>query len=187
MNEKREKHGFIYLIRSDLSRLAKPTFVNFLKLYFRPAGSTFQYNVWLRALYSCKKTPFLKYTIGLPTYLVYIHMGRKYGIFANSNIYIGPGLMFVHGGAVYLNCNSIGNNFTVYQGVTLGNVTIGDEKVPIVKNNVTIYTGAVIAGDVVLNDNCTVAANSYVRENVSTGDTVGGLPAKVIKKSKDGV
>lgn len=54
--------------------------------------------------------------------------------------------------------------------------------VPIIGNDVTICTGAIICGGVMLEDGCTVGANSYVDKNVLKQTVVAGLPAKVIKK-----
>lgn len=74
----------------------------------------------------------------------------------NSNISIGPGLMVVHGGSVFVNVSEIGENFTVYQDVTLG---VGKKgMIPKVKDNVRIYPSAKIFGDIVLNNNSTIAA-----------------------------
>lgn len=113
----------VSLIKSDLSRLlpdGEPSIIDFLHWYFMPRGSCFPYNVWFRILQACKKKTVLKYTFGIPAYFLYRHFGFKYGISANANIEVGAGLKIVHGYGVYLNCERIGRNFTVYQGVTLG-------------------------------------------------------------------
>lgn len=85
------------------------------------------------------------------------------------------------GGGIFLNVRSIGDNFTVFQNVTCGK-RYANDMVPIIGNDVTICTGAVICGGVVLEDGCTVGANSYVDKNVLKQTVVAGLPAKVIKK-----
>ena len=85
--------------------------------------------------------------------------------------------MIVHGGSVYLNCKAIGENFTVYQNVTLGTKKYGVkhiDEIPKIENNVTIYTGAVVCGNIVLHDDVRIGANTYIDKDVSKGRTVIG-------------
>ena len=110
--------------------------------------------------------------------MIYRHYEFKYGIHANPNIEIGAGLLVVHGEGVHLNCERIGANLTIYQGVTLG---IQDGKCPIVEDDVTIYPNAVVVGGVRLGRGCVVGALSYVSRDVVAGSTVVGAPAHEIK------
>lgn len=55
--------------------------------------------------------------------------------------------------------------------------------VPTIGNNVTIYVGAVILGEVLLDDGCVVGAMSLVRQNVEKNTTVAGIPAKIINRN----
>lgn len=87
-------------------------------------------------------------------------------------------MLIVHGGAVYLNTHSIGKNFTCYQSVTLGKNKSG---IPTVGDNVTVYPGAVIVGDIYLGNNSTIGANSYVDKNVDENITIIGASSKVKK------
>lgn len=167
----------IDIILSDLERLAKPSFKTFIRYYFFPQGTTYRFQVWLRLMQHVKMNRYLKYTIAPFVYLIYRHYEFKYGIHCNSNIKIGKGMCVVHGGAVYLNCEKIGDNFTCFQGVTLGNSRGG---VPTVGNNVTIYTNSVITGAIKLEDNCTIGALSFVNKSVKENTTVVGSPAKVL-------
>lgn len=180
----RRSYSLRNLLKADLSRRVKPTFYNAIREYFHPSGSTFQYNVWFRLLQQCKKNKILKYTLGLVIYMIYVHMGRKYGIHANANIEIGPGLFVVHGDGVYLNCNRIGRDFTVYQGVTLGTDIYNSGRVPTVGNNVTIYAGAVVVGKIKVGNNVTIAANSFVNKDVIANTMVAGIPAREKKINK---
>ncbi|MBR3943100.1 MAG: hypothetical protein IKJ55_07050 [Clostridia bacterium] len=174
-----KEKGFIDYIKSDLSRLCKPTFSGFVKQYFVPRGGVFPYIFWLRVVHFSRKHKLTKYTIAIPAYFIMRHFEFKYGIHANPNIQIGKGLHIVHGGAVYLNCKSIGENFTVYQSVTLGSK---NSAIPTILDDVTVYTGAVVSGNVILNNGCVVGANSYVDKSVDAYSVVAGLPAKEIKK-----
>lgn len=118
-------NGLMALIKSDLERICEPSVYNFFHTYFFPHGTTFRFQVWLRILHCTKKHNTLKYTISPFIYLIYIHYEYKYGVHCNSNIEIGKGLCIVHGDGVYLDCKSIGDNFTVFQNVTLGKSTAG--------------------------------------------------------------
>lgn len=129
-----------------------------------------------------KTVKFLKITIGFPVYLIHRHYEYKYGIHANTNIEIGKGLLIVHGDGVHLNCSKIGENFTCFQGVTLGANKSG---IPTVGNNVTVFTNAVVVGNIHLGYGSSVGANAYVDKDVPENTVVAGIPAKVIKKYKD--
>ena len=98
----------------------------------------------------------------------------------NSNIHIGKGLFIVHGDGVYLNCKSIGDNFTCYQGVTIGTNSYGGLK-PTIGNNVVAYTNSVIVGNIICENNSEIAANSFVNKNVKCNTIVAGSPARIIK------
>lgn len=98
----------------------------------------FRYDVWFRIVSLAKRRVFLRILIGAPAYSVLRHYEFKYGIHANTNIPVGRGLHIVHGDGVYLNCSEIGDNFTCYQGVTLG---VSKGGIPAVGNNCTVYAG----------------------------------------------
>ena len=171
------------IIYSDLSRITpKCNFGSYLKWTLFPKGSTFPYQVSFRKLQYYKKKKMLKYSIGLLEYFKYRKLTYKYGIHANANIPVGKELSIVHGASVFINCDKIGDHFTIYPMVMLGEAGnhSGIEGKPTIGNNVTIYTGSIIVGNVVLNDNCVVAANSFVNHDVPANTIVAGSPAKII-------
>jgi serine acetyltransferase len=151
-------------IKSDLARLDHPSFRNFFRYYFFPQGTTFRYQTWFRLMQFVKNSRLLKYTVGPVVYLMFRHYEYKYGIHLNSNTPVGKGLCIVHGNGVYLNCRSIGDNFTCYQNVTLGKSRGGG--IPSIGNNVTVFTGSVVVGNIMLNDSCTIGALSFVDKDV---------------------
>ena len=82
---------------------------------------------------------------------------------------------------------TIGNNCIIYQNVTIGakSVSEGDfnktQNYPIIGNNVTIYSGAVIAGPVKIGNNVVIGANAVVLNDVPNNATVVGIPARIVK------
>lgn len=106
-----------------------------------------------------------------------IHPGAK----------IGEGLFIDHGAGVVIGETAeVGNNVTIYQGVTLGGT--GKEKGkrhPTVGNHVVISTGARILGSFSVGDNSKIGAGSVVLKPVPPNSTVVGVPGKVV--AQDGV
>lgn len=84
-------------------------------------------------------------------------------------------------GAVFLNAEMIGRNCTFYQGVTLGTAAKGRSGRPVLEDNVVVYTGAVVVGNITLHEGCIIGANSVVTHDVEAYTLVGGVPAKPIK------
>lgn len=176
------KFKFWKLIKSDLARITTPTLANFVKIYINPHSVCFRYLVNLRILQAAKHSNlFCRFFIGIPSHIAFLIREIRYDINIPTNISIGQGMQIVHRGGIFLNVRSIGDNFTIFQNVTCGK-RYAKDMVPIIENDVTICTGAVICGGVVLEDGCTVGANSYVDKNVLKQTVVAGLPAKVIKK-----
>jgi len=98
---------------------------------------------------------------------------------------IGKGLHIPHPIGIVINGKAkIGDYCTIMQQVTIGN-KLEDEKVPEIGNNVFIGAGAKIIGDIKIEDNVIIGANSVVTKNVSKNCIVAGVPAKLIGKRND--
>jgi serine O-acetyltransferase len=77
----------------------------------------------------------------------------------------------------------IGDNVSIYQGVTLGGVSTEKKKRhPTIGNNVVIGAGATILGPVTIGDNVRVGAGSVVVKSVPPNSTVVGVPAKIVQR-----
>lgn len=106
-----------------------------------------------------------------------IHPGAKIG----SRLFIDHGM-----GVVIGETCEIGDNVTIFQGVTLGGT--GKEKGkrhPTVKDNALIATGAKVLGSIVIGENAKIGAGSVVLKNVPPNSTVVGIPGTV--KVQDGI
>lgn len=109
------------------------------------------------------------------------------GIEIHPGATIGKGLFIDHGmGVVIGETAEVGDNVTLYHGVTLGGTGKDTGKRhPTVGNNVTIGSGAKILGPITIGDGVKVGANSVVLKDVPANCTAVGIPAKIIyKKSK---
>ncbi len=113
------------------------------------------------------------------------HLGRFLtGIEIHPGATIGSGFFIDHGmGVVVGETTIIGNNVTLFQGVTLGGT--GKEKGkrhPTLGNNIVVGVGAKVLGDIVIGDNVKIGANSVVLESVPMDATVVGVPGRVVKQ-----
>jgi serine O-acetyltransferase len=104
------------------------------------------------------------------------------GIEIHPGATIGEGLFIDHGtGVVIGETTEIGDNVTLYQGVTLGGT--GKEKGkrhPTIGNNVVVATGAKVLGSFKVGDNSKIGAGSVVLREVPPNSTVVGIPGKVV-------
>ncbi len=97
---------------------------------------------------------------------------------------IGRRFFIDHGmGVVIGETAEIGNDCTLYHGVTLGGTSWQKGKRhPSLGNNVVIGAGAKVLGPIVLGDNVRVGSNSVVVKSVESNKTVVGVPARVLKE-----
>lgn len=110
---------------------------------------------------------------------------RKTGIEIHPGAQIGKGFFIDHGNGVIIGETTIiGDNVTLYQGVTLGGT--GKEhgkRHPTIGNNVMISAGAKVLGSFKIGDNSKIGAGSVVLEEVPEGSTVVGVPGRVVKRN----
>lgn len=105
------------------------------------------------------------------------------GIEIHPGATIGKGLFIDHGmGVVIGETTQIGDNVTIYQGVTLGGTgkDVG-KRHPTIGNNVLIGSGAKVLGPFTVGDNSKIAANAVVLSEVPSNSTCVGVPARVVK------
>lgn len=98
---------------------------------------------------------------------------------------IAPGLLILHGQATIIHCVKAGRNLEVYQSVTIGRNPSHrrDERdMPVIGDNVTIYTGSIVAGGITIGDNVQIGAGSVVMKDVPDNCVVAGNPARVVRQ-----
>lgn len=96
---------------------------------------------------------------------------------------IGKHLLIDHGcGVVIGETTEIGDNCTIYQGVTLGGTgKDSGKRHPTIGNNVMIGAGAKVLGPFVVGDNAKIAANAVVLRPVPADSTCVGVPGRVVR------
>lgn len=109
------------------------------------------------------------------------------GIEIHPGARIGKRFFIDHGmGVVIGETAEIGDDCTLYHGVTLGGTTWRKEKRhPTLGNNVVIGAGAKVLGPIVVGDGARIGSNSVVVKNVPVGATVVGIPGRVIPPADD--
>ncbi|MBE6405413.1 MAG: serine acetyltransferase [Lentisphaerae bacterium] len=112
-----------------------------------------------------------------------IHPGAK----------LGEGIFIDHGtGVVIGETATIGSNVKIYQGVTLGALSFpkdtdgkiikGQKRHPTIENNVTIYAGATILGDIVIGRDSVIGGNVWLTDSVAPGTKITiAAPEQIIR------
>ncbi len=112
------------------------------------------------------------------------HAKRTTGVEIHPGATIGRGLLIDHGAGVVIGeTTEIGDNCTIYQGVTLGGT--GKDKGkrhPTLGNNVMVGSGAKILGPFKVGDNSKIAAGAVVLEEIPPNCTAVGVPARIVRK-----
>lgn len=151
-------------IKTDWEVLLYPSFWAIYR--YRKAHKLYRRGHYFRARYISQRT------------------ARKTGIEIHPGATIGKGFFIDHGhGVVIGETTIIGDNVTLYQGVTLGGT--GKEKGkrhPTIGDNVMISAGAKVLGSFTIGDNSKVGAGSVVLEEVPANCTVVGVPGRVVKQ-----
>ncbi|MFQ7489587.1 MAG: serine O-acetyltransferase [Lachnospiraceae bacterium] len=110
---------------------------------------------------------------------------RKTGIEIHPGAQIGENFFIDHGNGVIIGETAVvGNNVTLYQGVTLGGT--GKEhgkRHPTIGDNVMISAGAKVLGSFTIGENSKIGAGSVVLEAVPPNCTVVGVPGRIVKRN----
>ena len=109
---------------------------------------------------------------------------RKTGIEIHPGATIGRGLFIDHGHGVIIGETAVvGNNVTLFQGVTLGgNGKEKGKRHPTIGDNVMISAGAKVLGSFKIGENSKIGAGSVVLSEVPPNSTVVGVPGRVVKR-----
>lgn len=114
-------------------------------------------------------------------YVLNIYCKKERNFIIDITTKLGGGILTGHPYCTILNANSIGENFYVNHLVTIGEV---NGKRPTIGDNVSIYTGAIVIGDIKVGNNAVIGAGAVVVKDVPANCVVVGNPAKIIKQNK---
>jgi len=171
--------GLLDKIKNDFLAVKSrdPAFKNYIELFYSYPG------VWALVNYRIANTiykkgfkRFARFIMAINQFItnIDIHPGASIG----KNVFIDHGIGVVIGETAI-----IGNNVTIYQGVTLGGVSLNPGKRhPSIEDDVTIGAGAKILGNITIGKGSKIGANSVVVKDVPPYSTVVGIPGKVIKR-----
>ncbi|MBQ3132918.1 MAG: serine O-acetyltransferase [Clostridia bacterium] len=111
---------------------------------------------------------------------------RRTGIEIHPGATLGDGLFIDHGvGVVIGETTVVGENCTIYQGVTLGGTgkDKGAKRHPTIGDNVMIGAGAKVLGPITIGNNVRIAAGAVVLSDVPDNCTVVGVPARIVRRN----
>jgi serine O-acetyltransferase len=111
------------------------------------------------------------------------HLGRFLtGIEIHPGAEIGQRLFIDHGMAVVIGETAvIGDDVTLYQGVTLGGTSLkGGKRHPTLRDNVIVGAGAQVLGPITVGHGARIGANAVVLKDVPPGATMVGIPARPV-------
>jgi serine O-acetyltransferase len=170
------------LIRKDLHRL----------FYLVHGPNTSPTTLWLwLSLGSPRYMPVLLYRVSHSLYRHRFAVLAKivsslnfliFGIEVSAACPIGPGLYFPHTHGTVIGASSIGENATIFQGVTLGAKHLVFNYSPSFRpklgSGVTVGAGSKILGDVYIGDNVIIGANAVVLSSLPANCVAVGMPAQ---------
>lgn len=169
----------IALIKADLLRLSGYEYPDLAphgwKNLFNPRFSPVLLFRLARYFYLSK---WLKFLSPLFSWLNVI----LFGIEITSRCEIGAGLMIPHSVGTVIGATKIGNNATIFQGVTLGaaalDLSFNPTLRPQIGNQVTIGAGAKVLGGITIGDHVKIGANAVVLTSLDANTVAVGVPAK---------
>lgn len=95
----------------------------------------------------------------------------------------GKGLLLIHGYSTIINCESVGENCTFFQNVTIG---YSRGHTPVIGNNCVFGCNSVVLGNITIGNNVIVGAGSVVKKNVPDNSVVIGNPCEIRPKTFQG-
>lgn len=170
--------SFFRLIQQDLMRFSannKFDILMYLKL-FHPRFLPVALIRISRALYRCRILRPLAFIVVWTNFIVF-------GIEVTPRCEIGGGLFLPHSSGTVIGAARVGENVTIFQGVTIGtkyaDLTYEESNRPVIEDSVVLGAGSKVLGDITIGSGALVAANSLVINSVPPGVTVIGVPALV--------
>lgn len=138
------------------------------------AVAVYRFGRWAREV----RIPVLRQVLALFYYMLFYLVQMFTGISIQAYANIGPRFVVRNFSCVFVLAESIGSDFTVCEGVTVGNIR-GKSRLPIIGNNVYLEPGSKVLGDVTIGNNVVVRANSLVLNDLPDNCIAVGNPARI--------
>lgn len=137
----------------------------------------YRFGRWVRTF----NIPVVSFLLKVIAFLWFKSIEISTGISIPASAQIGKGFYIGHFGSIILHSDVImGENCSIGPGVLIGARGLGKQGVPVIGSNVYIGSGAKVLGAIKIGDNVRIGANSVVIEDVPSGTTVVGIPARRI-------
>jgi serine O-acetyltransferase len=172
-----ERIGFFRSVREDIASVFErdPAAKNWLEVMLCYSGL---HAVWFYRINH------ILWTRGIRTVARFLSQFARFltGIEIHPGAEIGRRLFIDHGMGVVIGETSIvGDDVTLYQGVTLGGTgKESGKRHPTLRSNVVVGGGAKVLGNITVGENCRVGAGSVVLRDVPDNSTVVGVPAHIV-------
>ena len=111
---------------------------------------------------------------------VMLKIMRRYGCWIAPDVTCATGFRIQHPVGIVIGGGKIGENFTIYQNCTIGTAHNCLE-IPEIGNNVTLYAGSSILGNIKIVSNVSIGANSLAIRSIEESGTYAGNPCKKIR------
>ena len=145
----------------------------------------YRYLKWLRICrYLYLKQGFAARVLLKAASLRRTQVGNRYGFDFKYSSPMGKGYHISHNIGVINMARSCGDGLVFRNFITIG-VTNTSEKGPVIGDYVQFGTGCKVIGNVTIGNNVLIGANAVVVHDVPDNSVVAGVPAKVIRKTKD--
>lgn len=178
----KDSQGLFAIIKEDFSIPAKrdPAINSKIELFFNYPGlvAIVHYRIAHR-LYKRGFKVFARILMGFSQFITHIdiHPACKIG----RRVFIDHGI-----GVVIGETSEIGDDVTIYQGVSLGGVSLSKiKRHPTLKDGVIVGAGAKVLGNITIGENAKIGANSVVIKDVPADSTAVGIPARVLDKTRE--
>ncbi|KKQ53547.1 MAG: Hexapeptide transferase family protein [Parcubacteria group bacterium GW2011_GWD2_38_11] len=177
------------LIKSDwesyLRFNKKNNLVIFLLVFFHNPGMMFSFVYRWQHYFLTSQSIFLKFFgfITYPFYFIFTYYILDINIDPHATI--GGGVYMHNRGIIIAHSAVIGKNVHLIGPLTIGTKNLEDSRSAVIGDDVTIGTGARIIGNVKIGNNVIIGANAVVVKDIPDNCVVGGVPAEIIKQSKN--
>ena len=173
-------NSFFAIIFQDLLRFVNSKEeISELKIWLRLIHPRFLPVLLVRLSHSMYKRKLTRPFSFLPSICNIVFFGLE----VTPKCIIGKGLYLPHTVGTVIGAKFIGENVTIFQGVTLGakyaDTEFTVDSRPVIGNDVTIGAGAKVLGNISVGNNSIISANSLVVDSVPNGVVMIGVPAKI--------